>query len=106
MFILKNICDTDGIAAVFSIIKTGLAIMRIIVPIGLIVMTGIDIFKKVINPDDKDGQRKILMRVIAGILVFFAPVMVDFVIRIATIGGANVESPCLNAWKGASEQWF
>ena len=106
MYILDSLCDAEGVKNVFSLIKTALAAMRLIVPIGLIVMTSIDIFKKVINPNDKDGQNKIITRIIASIVVFFIPVMIDFVIKLVTIGGGETGSgPCLSAWKGASAKW-
>ena len=103
MFILFNICDQSGVVRAFHLIKELLNIARIVVPIGLIVMTGVDIFKKVIKPDDKDGQRKILIRVIASVLVFFVPFMVDFIVNLATIGGGDTQSgsSCRNAWRNA-----
>ena len=97
MYILDSVlCKSDGIKNIFSLIKTGLEIMRMIVPIGLVLMTSVDIFKKVINPNDKDGQKKILIRIIAAILVFFVPMMIDFTLRI--VGGASgyKEGDCFN----------
>lgn len=103
MYILFDICEQDGVTNIFRLVKTGLEIIRLIVPVGLVLMTGIDIFKKVINPDDKDGQKKILTRIIASILVFFVPVMVRFVIKLVDIGGGTVESgsSCEEAWRKA-----
>ncbi len=107
MYILGyNIC-VDGrekIIAIFSLIKTAIQIIRIIVPIGLVLMTGIDIFKKVIKPDEKDGQRKILIRILASILVFFVPIMVNFIIKLVNVGQGNDEkgTPCYNAWVEAN----
>ena len=89
MYILFNWCDQQGVTKIISIINSLLNIVRYIVPIGLIVMTTIDIFKKVINPDDKDGQKKILNRIIAGLIVFFVPTMIRFVLKVARVGGEN-----------------
>jgi hypothetical protein len=105
MYIL-DLCNSKGVTDVFSLIKTGLQIMRLIVPIGLILMTSVDLFKKVINPNDKDGQRKIIIRIIASILVFFVPLLIDFTINI--IGGATgyKDGPCYSAWQSASPRWL
>ena len=51
MYILFNWCQ-GGVQDVFRFVKYMLEVIRIIVPIGLIIMTGIDIFKKVIVMDN------------------------------------------------------
>ncbi len=48
----------EGVLNAIDLIYKVLKIVRIIVPIGLIAMTTMDITKKVINPEDKDGQKK------------------------------------------------
>lgn len=93
MNILFDWCAQSGVRAVFGMIKTIVNIIRIVVPIGLVVMTTLDVIKKVINPDDKDGQKKILQRLIAAIVVFFIPLIISFVLRLIDIGaGKNTAS--------------
>ena len=102
-------CATDGARQIFYIAKLLLSGIRIIVPIGLIVMTAIDIFKNVINPESKDGQKKILNRLISAIVVFFVPVLVSFVMRLVEIGidgddktSEKVkEGSCWDSWENA-----
>ena len=69
-----NWCNTGNgsILPVLHMIKMLLNVIRIVVPIGLIAFTTFDVVKKVINPDDKDGQKRIISRIIAAVLVFFA----------------------------------
>ena len=74
---------------VFSLIKGILKIVRIVVPIGLALLTAYDLFKNVINPENKDGQAKILRRLAAAILVFFTPLLVRFVLKLVDIGGGS-----------------
>ena len=102
-----NWCAANsGLVKIFGIAKTFLNLIHIIVPIGLI-MTAWDIFKKVINPDDKDGQKKILNRAISAIVVFFVPVLVSFVLKLVDVGMGNNESDtiksdsCWRAWENA-----
>ena len=87
--ILFDWCAQSGVRSVFGLIRNLLNIMSWVVPIGLIIMTSIDIFKKVINPDDKDGQKKIMTRIIAAVIVFCVPIMVRFVLRLIDIGLNN-----------------
>ncbi len=93
MEILFDWCSQSGVRSVFGMIKSIINIIRIIVPIGLIFMTTLDIMKKVINPDDKDGQKKIIHRIIAAVVVFFIPLLIRFVLRLIDIGtGTNAAS--------------
>ena len=83
-------CSKCGVQKTFHLIKEILNILRIIVPIALIAMTSIDVAKKVINPDDKDGQKKIMYRAIAALIVFLIPTVIKLVFKIIDIGrGVN-----------------
>ncbi len=81
-----NLCNDPDIGHLFAILKEILKIIRYVVPIGLAILTTIGIFKKTINPDDKDGQRKIITRIIAAILVYFTPLLVSLVMKVVDIG--------------------
>ena len=88
-----NWCSQAGVQNVMKIIKTLINIIRWVVPIGLIIMTTLDIMKKVINPDDKDGGKKIMTRAIAAVIVFFVPLFIRLVLRMVDIGmGRNTNS--------------
>ena len=92
--------DCDNFKGIINMLSDLLTIIRIIVPIGLIVMTGMDIFKKVINPEDKDGQKKILNRLLAAIIVFFVPMILRFILKLVTIGNGetiDIENSCWGA---------
>ncbi len=89
------------IKPIFDMIKTVLNILRIVVPIILIVMTTLDITKKVINPEDKDGQKKIMTRAIAALIVFLVPTIINLTLRVIDWGtGRDV-----NADAGLSACW-
>ena len=99
MYFLFDWCAQEGVQEIFSFIKSALTIIRIVVPLGLILLTTVDIFKNVINPESKDGQAKILRRVVAAVLVFFVPLFVRFVLKLVDIGGGNTNlSSC---WESA-----
>ena len=80
----------EGIQSAINMIFKLIDIIRIVVPIGLIVMTSLDISKKVINPEDKDGQKKIMTRAIAALIVFLIPNFIDLFKGIANIGDSNI----------------
>ena len=88
-YLVFNWCSQPGVKAVFNLVNVALDIIHIVVPIGLIVMLALDIAKKVINPEEKEAQKKILHRVIAALVVFAAPLLVRFVLHLADIGMDN-----------------
>lgn len=104
LFDLKNSC---GVRQVLWIIKELINIIRIVVPIGLVVLTGLDITKKVINPNDKEGGKKIMNRVIAAIVVFFVPLLIRIVLLVVDIGlgnsGGTSNSGVLDFWDSATK---
>ena len=107
MNILFDWCGRCGVQKVMYLIKTLVNIIRWVVPIGLIIMTSLDIAKKVLNPDEKEGQKKIMHRVIAGLIVFFVPLFIRFVLYIVDIGAENKNgtssyNSALKCWKDAT----
>ena len=90
MNMLFSWLEEEGVIRVIEYVYNIIKIIRIIVPIGLIVMTSLDIAKKVIDPNEKDGQKKIMIRLIAAVIVFFIPLFIKFVFKIADIDIDNI----------------
>lgn len=103
-----NWCAQPGVQDVFNIIKGVLTVVRIAVPIGLIAMTTMDITKKIINPEDKDGQKKIMTRAIAALIVFLIPTLISITFKVIDWGLAtsgtykNAETRLSDCWNGAN----
>jgi len=93
-----------SIAPLLHLIKEILNIIRIIVPIGLILMTTLDISKKVINPDDKDGGKKIMIRAIAALIVFLVPTIISITFKIIDWSNGN-DGSYDNPTSGLSQCW-
>ena len=110
MFILDNLASFDwcrdgsGIIKAMSFIKAILNIIRILVPIGLVGYTIFEVVKKVINPDDKDGQKKIMLRIIAALVVFLTPTIIRLSFRVID-WSRNVNGTYENAESGLSSCW-
>ncbi len=101
-----NLCSGNtSIQPILHMVKVILDVVRIIVPIGLVVMTSLDVAKKVINPDDKDGQKKIMIRAIAALIVFLLPTIVNLSLKIVDWGTGkdvnNTSSSLSSCWKNA-----
>ena len=81
MIIDFNWFNSQDVKNIISALMKILDIVRIVVPIGLIVMTTLDITKKVINPDEKDGQQKIMIRALSALIIFLSPIIVNLVLN-------------------------
>ena len=87
--ILNYWCRQDGVLRIFYIVKTALNVIRLVVPIGLIIMIIIDLIGNVLKPDDKDSSKKILNRLLAAVIVFFIPTVINFVMTLIDKGANN-----------------
>lgn len=100
-----NCTDPTGpnyVKPIFDIIKTVLTVIRIIVPIALIVLTTFDVIKKIIDPNEKDGQKKIMLRAISALIIFIIPTLVNILVSIidsGETGRTDVNSTLTACWK-------
>lgn len=79
---LSSCCHDAGIISLISIIKNIMDIIQIVVPILLIVYLSIQLTRMVVNPDEKKNFSKIKNQILATILVFVVPVIINAVINI------------------------
>ena len=71
-------------ATIWQIVGKIIFIIKIIVPILIIVLASIDLGKATISSDDKavsKAAKSLLNRVIAGICIFFVPLIVSIVFK-------------------------
>lgn len=99
-----SVC-TGGIAEVVGLAKMVIKVLQIAVPIGLIVMGTIDMAKAVIAGDEKkmkEAQKPFIKRIIAAIIVFLIPIIVNMVLSFVTTGNSEWID-CWNTaeWNGA-----
>lgn len=76
------ICDTIGFLQVMNLAKIAINIIRFLVPILIIVFMIKDLVKNVINPNNKEGMKSITNRLIAAIIVFLVPTIIDLLINL------------------------
>ena len=87
-------CTDPSMATILSAVKKILTLIQIIVPILLIVSSAIHIFKLVQDPEDKKRKKGILNSLIAAVVVFFIPMLIDVVISM--VGDDVTFSACWN----------
>lgn len=96
MFFLVEPCTDPTMLQVMGIVKFIMRVICIIVPIVMIVLGTIDLFKAVTagkEEEIKKKQKALITRLIAGILVFLVPTIVTVLFNLI---GYKKWHPCWN----------
>ncbi len=97
---LKHFCDVNENPDVMRAFKAGglaLNILKIMIPILLIILGGIDFAQAVISSDEKQISKstmKLVQRVIAGIAIFLVPTLVEYVFDLVDTNATNRYKNC------------
>lgn len=100
----SDVCS-GGVIQIVGLVKMVIRVLQIAVPIGLIVMGTIDMAKAVIAGDEKkmkEAQKPFVKRIIAAVIVFLIPMIVNMILSFVTTGNDDWIS-CWNKskWNGA-----
>ena len=96
MYILDvmETCDSVTLSTILPIVKSIMLLIQIIVPIALLISFTISFVKLSINPEEKDGFRKILNKLIAAVIVFLLPMLINAIMGM--VGESTQFSDCWN----------
>lgn len=86
----ETFCDKAGVLKSFQIIGICLQILKILIPIILIVFGSVELGKAIISNDEKAiklATSSLVKKAIAGVVVFFIPTILAFVINL--VGNSN-----------------
>ena len=72
-------CSSYGIMNIISLLKSILNLIHIIVPILLLIFLTIKITKLIVKPDDKKSKKGIINMILATIIIFFIPTIINAV---------------------------
>lgn len=99
-----DIC-TGGISEAVGFAKMVIKVLQIAVPIGLIVIGTIDMAKAVIAGDEKkmkEAQKPFVKRIIAAVIVFLIPIIVNMILSFVTKGNSDwIDCWNHSKWNGA-----
>ena len=103
--VLSDFCTSKAGYKLFGFIGYIMSFLQIAIPVIIIIMGTIDLFKAMISqsPDDmKKSQNMLIKRLIYGVVIFFVPVLVTFVINM--VNGTNGEGNiCLESFSNPKE---
>ena len=87
---MTELCFQPFFLRIIYFVKLALNIMRFVVPIGLIITVTLNILKGVIDPKSEDGIKNIKTKIIAAIIVFLIPSVINLLMSlIENIAGAK-----------------
>ena len=95
---ISKTCNDPALANILATVKRILLLIDIIVPILLMIYTAFGFYRLIVNPEEKNGIKKITNKFIAAVIVFIIPVFINVVMLI--IGENSTLSSC---WNNAKE---
>ena len=98
MFFLDNI-GCEDLAPLINIVRIVIRLIQYAVPIAIILLGSIDLFKAVIASKDdeiKAAQKMLIKRIIYGVVIFFLATIV--VLVFSAISGTTDEVNFVNCW--------
>lgn len=87
IYVAENPCSESDILKVFRFYGYLLMIAKVAIPLIIIVMGTFDLFKSVVDKDEKSLTKQVkilLMRVVAGVFIFFLPTFIYAIFDIST----------------------
>lgn len=100
---LGTCCTDFGLATILDVVRKFFNIFQLVVPILLIIGITIQLIKLMGNPDEKGGGKKVINRVIAAVICFFIPMIIDVVLSMISQTSTFKIADCWELAKIASE---
>lgn len=101
--VLGTCCSDYALVTMLDIVRKFFDVLQILVPIILILMTIIQMLKLTVNPELKNGTKKVITNIIATVIIFFLPTIVDTVMGILPSSEYFQVSACWNVAKNYAE---
>lgn len=99
--VVGNCCGNPGMASLFDITRKIFEVIQIVAPMVLLIAGTIQFTQLTINPEMKDGFRRVLNKFMAAFFIFFIPFLVDAVLNVVP-GNVDVAA-CWQQAKRSSE---
>lgn len=103
--VLSDLCTSEAGYRLFGFIGYIMNFLQIIVPIIIIIMGTIDLVKALVaqSPEDmKKSQNMFIKRLIVGVIIFFIPMLVNFIINMVN-GTDDSGNVCLSSFSNPKQ---
>ena len=94
-----SFCENLLMLRILRLLYTGINVIRFVVPFGLIIKLSIDVYHAILMGEEKRIKELSFRRIVAAVMVFFSPLLVNLVLKLVEVGGGNsVDYPyCLTS---------
>ena len=87
-----DLCENVPFLYVLRYATIFISIMRFLIPIVLIIKIAFDLYKNMLNTDDKDLKEKVTQRLLACVFIFLVPTLVDlFLVLIQNVSNMSID---------------
>lgn len=86
---ISDTCSDAALARGITIFHTGMTWVCLIVPILLILSLAISLLSMTIDPNQKDGMKKIYKKVVAAVIIFLIPAFLNVVMNLLSYASFN-----------------
>lgn len=99
-YVGENFCAEESVQKVLVLAGYILILAKIAVPLILIIVGSLDLYKAVMGKDEKDlakSLKSLVLRLIAGIFIFFVPTIVNYAFDLIydSTDGEAVDKKCV-----------
>ena len=94
MLYVINDCQSSELSLLLSFIRQLLNVIQIVIPILLLIIVAVHLSKLVVSPDNKKQLNKIKNSILAALIVFFLPMIIN--VLMANVSNDNSFSSCWN----------
>ena len=100
MYILDvmETCNSAFLSGLLPVVKNIILLIQIIAPIALLIAFTVDFVKLSVNPEEKDAFRKLLNKIIAAVIIFMIPVLINLI-----MGAVGESTEFSNCWNNAGD---
>ena len=99
-YVGDNFCNEVAVLKIFKLVGYIIIIAKIAIPLILIVLGALDLYKGVIGKDEKDlfaALKTFVLRIFAGVVVFFIPTIIDVAFDVIfENSGGTVSNKCVS----------
>ncbi len=88
-------CEDPGVVRLLYLFKTSLNLIRFIIPIGLIIMISLDLYKNMLEGSENNKENVIKKsgnRILAAIIVFITPTLVNLLFSLFSLVDINTNA--------------
>ncbi len=105
IYILETTCSDYGLARILYTVKKGLNLIQLMGPILAMLALYINFTKLTANPEEKKYKKGIINTLVATLLLFFVPILVNITMTVLNNSGIKGTNNIPKCWVDAEKTY-